>query len=109
MRNDVSSGGHWIKVKLIGVQTNRSAIGSRVTVHYGSRKQAQEVLAQSSFVSVNDTRLHFGLGAETSVKIEVRWTNGGTQSFQTVGVDRLVTIREGAGIVSEVPWAAKKK
>jgi enediyne biosynthesis protein E4 len=109
LRNDVSSGGHWIKVKLIGVQTNRSAIGSRVTVHYGSRKQAQEVLAQSSFVSVNDTRLHFGLGAETSVKIEVRWTNGGMQSFQTVGVDRLVTIREGAGIVSEVPWAAKKK
>jgi hypothetical protein len=107
LRNDVTGAGHWIKVKLIGVQSNRSAIGARVTVHYGSKKQAQEVLSQSSFLSVNDTRLHFGLGPVAKVALDVRWPNGGTQSFLKLNVDRLITIREGAGIVSEVPFVGR--
>ena len=53
---------HWIKVKLTGVKSNRSAIGGRVTVRYGGKTQVQEVLSQSSYLSVNDPRLHFGLG-----------------------------------------------
>jgi hypothetical protein len=43
--------------------------------------------------------LHFGLGAETSADLTVRWTNGATQAFPAVGADQLVTIREGAGII----------
>jgi hypothetical protein len=99
LRNDVSSGGHWLKVRLEGVQTNRSAIGSRVTVRYGDRLQAQEVTAQASFVSVNDKRLHFGLGDSTSAEITVRWTNGSIERVGEVPADCLVTIREGHGVV----------
>src|SRR5205085_11524955 len=67
LRNDLSGKNHWLKVKLIGVRSNRGAIGARVTARYGGRVQAQEVLSQSSFYSVNDFRLHFGLGqAETA-------------------------------------------
>jgi hypothetical protein len=99
LRNDVSSGGHWLKVQLTGVQTNRSAIGSRVTVRYGERLQAQEVTAQSSFLSANDKRLHFGLGNSVSAEISVRWTNGNVESVGKVPVDCLVTIREGDGVV----------
>ena len=62
LRNDVSGSGHWLKVLLVGVKSNRSAIGARVTARYGGRTQAQEVSAQSSFYSANDRRLHFGLG-----------------------------------------------
>ena len=65
LRNDVSGGEHWLKVKLVGVKSNRSAIGARVTAHYGGKIQAQEVLSQASFYSANDLRLHFGLGAAT--------------------------------------------
>ena len=65
LRNDVTGGGHWLKVLLVGVKSNRSAIGARVVARYGERTQAQEVLAQSSFYSANDRRLHFGLGAAT--------------------------------------------
>ena len=103
LRNDVSSGGHWLKVRLIGVQTNRSAIGSRVTVRYGDRLQAQDVTAQASFVSCNDKRLHFGLGTSASPEVTVRWTNGNIERIGKVAVDCLVTIREGHGVVNTDP------
>jgi hypothetical protein len=100
LRNDVPGSRHWLKVKLIGARSNRSAIGSRVTVAYGGRKQAQEVLSQSSFYSANDPRLHFGLGAETRADITVRWISGRVDQFPGVAADQVVTIREGEGILN---------
>jgi len=108
LRNDVSSGGHWLKVRLVGVQTNRSAIGSRVTVRYDDRVQAQEVTAQASFLSSNDKRLHFGLGPSTSAEVTVRWTNGNTERIGNVPVDCLVTIREGHGVAGTQPMIRAK-
>lgn len=105
LRNDIaaSAGRHWIKVKLEGVTSNRSAIGGRVTCLYGGKKQAQEVLSQASFYSVNDWRLHFGLGTATVADLEVRWPSGKQEVFRGVEADRLVTIREGTGIVAKTP------
>jgi hypothetical protein len=100
LRNDVSGGGHWLKVLLVGVKSNRSAIGARVTARYGERSQAQEVQAQSSFYSANDRRLHFGLGAATSADLAIRWPNGTIEEMRNVAADQLVVVREGAGIVS---------
>jgi len=68
LRNDIRGKHHWLKIRLIGTRSNRSAIGARVVLHYGSRTQAQEVMSQSSFYSANDPRLHFGLGDETSAE-----------------------------------------
>ena len=99
LRNDVTGHAHWIKVKLVGVKSNRSAIGARVTVKYGGLMQAQEVLAQSSYLSTNDRRLHFGLGDVDSVSLEVRWPSGQRQSFAKVAADQLVTINEQSGVV----------
>ena len=99
LRNDVTGGGHWLKVQLVGVTSNRSAIGARVTVKYGDRVQAQELTAQASFYSANDRRLHFGLGAATSAEVTVRWPTGVTEKIANVAPDQLVVIREGAGIL----------
>ena len=104
LRNDVSGTGHWLKVLLLGVKTNRSAIGSRVTVGYDGKVQAQEVTAQSSFYSVNDRRMHFGLGPATSADLVIRWTNGGIEKVGNVGANQLVVIQEGAGIVRSEKW-----
>ena len=109
LRNDVSSGGHWLKILLVGVQSNRSAIGSRVTVRYGDRRQAQEVTAQSSFYSSNDRRLHFGLGAETFADLTIRWTNGKTETLPRVAADQLLVIREGAGIIRSEKFSATQR
>ena len=56
LRNDLAGTDHWLKVQLIGVASNRSAIGAQVVAAYGERRQAQAVLAQSSYLSVNDRR-----------------------------------------------------
>jgi hypothetical protein len=99
LRNDVTGSGHWLKVLLQGVQSNRSAIGARVIARYGGRAQAQDVTAQASFYSASDRRLHFGLGAATAADLTVRWPNGATEDVPQVAGDQLVVIREGAGIV----------
>ena len=107
LRNDLRGKQNWIKVKLEGVKSNRSAIGARVLVHYGGKVQAQAVLSQSSFYSCNDPRLHFGLGASNTVDIDVFWPNGLHEKFKAVSANQLVTLREGSGIVPSKGWAKK--
>jgi len=99
LRNDCSGRNHWLKVQLEAAGSHRTAIGARVTAYYGERSQVQELLSQSSFLSVNDKRLHFGLGAETSARLEVRWMNGRTVVLPEIAANHLVIIREGAGVV----------
>lgn len=98
LRNDVSGDSKWLKVFLIGTNSNRSAIGSRVLARYGGKVQAQAVMAQSSFYSVNDRRLHFGLGPNTYADLEIHWTNGLVEHYPKVACNELVTITEGRGL-----------
>lgn len=105
LRNDVTGGNRWIKIKLIGVQSNRSAIGGRVTVRYGGKVQAQEVLSQASYLSASDTRLHFGLGAATVADVEVRWPRGQIEKFTALSSGHLITVTEGRGITRTEKWA----
>jgi hypothetical protein len=107
LRNDMRGKHHWLKVKLIGTTSNRSAIGARVTVRYGVKRQAQEVMSQSSFYSCNDPRLHFGLGTESTADLEVRWPSGLQEKFKGLAADQLVVIKEGAGIVPGSGWASR--
>ncbi len=104
LRNDAPAGNHWLKVWLEGTKSNRSAIGSRVLVRYGGKVQTQCVTSQSSFLSANDPRLHFGLGAMTTADIEIHWPTGASETHKAVAADQLVTIREGAGIVKGRPF-----
>jgi enediyne biosynthesis protein E4 len=98
LRNDLKGDRNWLKVLLVGTKSNVSAIGSRVLVKYGGKVQAQAVTAQSSFYSVNDRRLHFGLGSNMHADLEIHWTNGLVERFAGVAANQLVTIREGQGL-----------
>jgi len=102
LRNDVAPGNHWLKVKLLGTKSNRSAIGARVIVKAGAFTQTQELLSQSSFLSCNDSRLHFGLGRADKAQVRVRWPNGNWQDLNAVSVNQLLTVKEGFGIVPRV-------
>src|SRR5579864_6163590 len=105
LQNDLSGKANWIKVKLQGTKSNRSAIGARVLVHYGGKTQAQAVLSQSSFYSCNDPRLHFGLGDSTAADIDVYWPSGLHEIFKQIPCNRLVTIKEGVGPVANLGWS----
>jgi hypothetical protein len=103
LRNDVSAHHHWLKVRLQGVKSNRSAIGARVTARYGGKAHTQAVLSQLSFYSASDSRLHFGLGPAQTADLEVRWPNGDRETIANVAADQLVVIKEGVGIVRRDP------
>ena len=100
LRNDISGNNHWLKIKLVGTKSNRSAIGARVLARYGKKIQAQEVLSQSSFYSSSDPRLHFGLGPETSTDLEIRWPSGLHQTLKGVQANQIIVVKEGTGIVA---------
>lgn len=105
LRNDLKVKQNWIKVKLEGTKSNRSAIGARVLVRYGGKVQAQAVLSQSSFYSCNDPRLHFGLGASSVADVEVYWPNGLREQYKKITANQLITVREGSGIVASKGWS----
>jgi enediyne biosynthesis protein E4 len=109
LRNDLDGKHHWLKVKLTGVKSNRGAVGARVTARYGGKVQAQEVLSQSSFYSVSDSRLHFGLGAAEAADLEIRWPSGRKETLPRVAADQLVFVREGSGIVRQERWPQGSK
>ena len=108
LRNDLKRKQNWIKVKLEGVISNRSAIGARVLARYGGKVQAQALLSQSSFYSSSDPRLHFGLGQFQTVEIEIYWPNGLHERYSKLAANQLITFREGAGIVPSKGWPASR-
>jgi len=101
LRNDGGNRLNWIKIKLVGTQCNRTAIGARVRVVTAKHSQINEVHSGDSVMSQSDLRLHFGLGqAKTVDLIEVKWpTTQKVEKFTRVEANQILTIREGAGIV----------
>jgi hypothetical protein len=104
LRNESARGAssHWITLRLEGTSSNRSAVGARVTVEAGGRRQVAEVRSGGSYVSQNDLRVHMGLGAATSVeRVTIRWPNGKVETVAVpLAADRFYVAREGAGIAA---------
>lgn len=99
--NETKNSNHRVMFKLVGTTSNRAAIGTRVTIQSGDKRQMQEVKAGQSYLSCNDFRRHFGIGAATKLdSVEVRWPNGQTMTLKDLAADRLYTITEGKGITS---------
>jgi hypothetical protein len=102
LRNDSGNANNSILVKLVGVKSNRSGIGARVTITSGDLTQTDEVRSGDSYLSQSDLRLHFGLEKRTKVdSIQVRWPNGTVDKISNAGVNRIITIKEGQGKVDE--------
>ncbi|MGA8938285.1 MAG: CRTAC1 family protein [Acidobacteriaceae bacterium] len=104
LRNDLKGTHHWIKVKLVGTKSNRSAIGARVIAKYGGHIQAQEVMSQSSYYSCNDSRLHFGLGPAVTTDLSIHWPNGLLEHYSGIKCDQLITIQEAHGVIANAGW-----
>ena len=98
LRNDTPNPGHWLQVRLQGVQTNRDGVGARVKVTAGDLTQVDEVHSGRSYQSHFGMRLHFGLGERKHIdSIQVRWLGGAVEVFEDIDVDQVVILKEGTG------------
>jgi hypothetical protein len=111
LRCDSSLNRNWVKIKLVGVKSNRSGIGSRVLVTASTTPDATKPLLQTeelrsggSYFSQNDLRLHFGLQQAKIVDmVEIRWLSGQVDQIKNLAINQLHLIQEGGKVLSSAP------
>jgi hypothetical protein len=95
LMNETENANHWITLNLVGVKSNRDAIGAAVRVVTAAGEQFGTVTTTGSYESSSDKRLHFGLGSADSVReIDIRWPSGIRQVLTNQKADAIVTITE---------------
>ncbi len=107
---NAGGGGHWLAVRLIGVRSNRDAVGARLRLQSARGWQTRQVSAGSGFLSSSSLVQDFGLGPETRVaELDVLWPSGARSVVRDLEADRRYAIVEGVeGAVADGPpsWAA---
>jgi hypothetical protein len=94
--NRTHNGNHRVLFRLTGIKSNKAAIGARVTVITAKFTQMDEVRGGASYLSSNDLRLHFGLGAENKIdRVLIQWPSGLKQELKTLRGDAIYSIVEG--------------
>ena len=95
LRNDQQLGHHWLRVKLVGTKSNRSAIGAKLVAKVGGQILIREVNPARSYLSASELPVTFGLGATTKVdSLEIIWPSGQKQTLTPEKVDVTLTIEE---------------
>lgn len=95
LHNVTQNSNHWITLKLKGRKSNRDGIGARLELVAGGRKQLAERVAGSGYLSQDDGRVHFGLGAASKIdKLTIHWPSGTEQVLENLAVDRVLTVEE---------------
>ena len=93
LENRQHTGHHWIAFRVVSPTTNRFAIGAKVTVDGGGRRQFREIRSGGSFLSQSDLRPLFGLGDYSgTLDVEVRMPGGRLWQWRALSSDRLHTL-----------------
>jgi hypothetical protein len=91
--------GNWISLQLVGVKSNRAALGAAVTLQQGNDKNEKEVRSGDGYISQSDLRLHFGLGKSFKAeKIVIRWPSGLIETLADLPANQYYVVREGSGV-----------
>ncbi len=99
---------NWIKLKCIGVQSNKDAIGTIVTAYAGGMINRQVILGGSSYLSSDDVELIFGLGnAIKADSIVINWTNGIVDRSYNIQKNGRYTAIEGSGVIGITPISSE--
>jgi hypothetical protein len=98
-RNQAGKKAHWLSLKLESPSLNRFAIGARAAlIREGKQSPWRQVRTDSSYLSANDLRVHFGLGDQPEIEaVIVEWPDRSRERFERIKVDRIVTLRQGSG------------
>jgi hypothetical protein len=96
LRNEGVAGHNWIKVDARAKGGRRTAIGARVSVVAGGRRQLQDVVGVNGYLSQGDTRAHFGIGTAATVElVRVRWPDGTTEEWKDVKPNQVLRVEQG--------------
>jgi len=101
LRNTAAQGNHWLGVKLVAKQSNRDAIGARLTWQSGELRRSRTKVGGGSYLSSHDPRVVLGIGERTKIDwLEIKWPEPGgkTERLTALPIDRYITIVEGEGI-----------
>jgi hypothetical protein len=105
--NRTVTSNHAVLFRLQGTRSNRAAIGARVKVTAANLLQVKEVRGGSSYLSQNDLRLHFGLGANAGMStVEIFWPSGQKDVLHDLPADFIYTVVEGKGVVERTAFEA---
>jgi hypothetical protein len=96
LRCDSSLKNNWLKVKLLGVKSNRSGIGARVVCRHSGKEQTDEVRSGGSYLSQSDLRIHFGLGQSKTADLEIRWPSGHVDRYAGIEANQVFVAKEKA-------------
>ncbi len=95
LENNTPTANAWLGLKLVGKQSNRGGIGAEVQIEHCDKVQFDRVRNGGGYLSRNDGRLHFGLGACRKVdRVVVRWPRGKVQILEDVTINQYVTVVE---------------
>ena len=100
LRNPGVPGRHWVSFELAGTKSNRMAIGARLKLMAGGMTQTAEIHSGGSYLSMSDTRVHFGLDKATKIdSLEIHWPSGLVENLKNLNADNFYSVLEGQGIV----------
>ncbi len=103
-RNDRSSN-HSIRFATIGDRSNRDGIGTNVHVWAPQGQRWLTVKSGSSYLSCSDHRVTFGLGPYQYIeKAILEWPSGLKQELGRLQAGRTYVIKEGKGIIDDIPF-----
>ena len=95
IRNDLSTGNHWLDVHLMGTCTNTSAIGARISLTANGLTQTREISGKEARLSQGSLIAHFGMGpADLIDTLQIRWPSGYAQTMENISSDQVIEIRE---------------
>lgn len=99
LRNDGGNRNHWVGLSLVGKNGPASALGAKVTVYAGGKKQVAIHQFATSYLSYNDPRMHFGLGKDRQIeRLEIQWPDNKTEVFHNIDADRYLTVIQNKGL-----------
>ena len=105
LRNDGGNANRFLRVRLEGTRSNRSAIGAVVTLTTAAGNARSAIVKTgSSYLSQSESTLTFGLGTDQRPReLQVKWPSGAVEKVAAPEAGRLVVIKEGQGIVPGGP------
>ncbi len=95
LHNELPDAGSWLIVRLVGKAGNTDGLGAVVSVKAGTLTMSRWVRSGTSYISQDDLRQHFGLGAQTRAdSVEVRWPDQTLTRLENVPANRVLVVRQ---------------